>query len=102
MMCLRRSSLRGFSYATRKDETLVSVRSQQGTRELIAADGTRKPVIQREFSVPADHLNEVGWWDPEEAINPLFAGSIVKQALNYEQRVRDLYLQIAQGLRPTV
>jgi hypothetical protein len=68
---------------------------------LIAADGTRKPVIQRESSFPADHLNEVGWWDPEEAINPLFAGSIV-QALNYEQRVRDLYLQIAQSIPPTV
>jgi len=82
-----------------RNDGLVSVRSQQWARELIANDGTRNPIVQREFPFPADHLNEIGWWDPEEVINPLFSGvSIVKQALNYEQRVRDLYLQIAQGL----
>lgn len=82
-----------------RNDGLVSVRSQQWTRELIANDGTRNSIVQREFPFPADHLNEIGWWDPEEVINPLFSGvSIVKQALNYEQRVRDLYLHIAQGL----
>jgi triacylglycerol lipase len=82
-----------------RNDGLVSVRSQQWARELIANDGTRNPIVQRDFPFPADHLNEIGWWDPEEVINPLFSGvSIVKQALNYEQRVRDLYLQIAQGL----
>ena len=82
-----------------KNDGLVSVRSQQWARELIANDGTRNPIVQRGFPFPADHLNEIGWWDLEETIIPLFSGvSIVKQALNYEQRVRDLYLQIAQGL----
>ncbi|HXQ69869.1 MAG TPA: alpha/beta fold hydrolase [Pyrinomonadaceae bacterium] len=82
-----------------KNDGLVSVRSQQWTPELIANDGTRKPVAQQAFPFQADHLNELGWWDLEEAIIPLFSGvSIVQQALNYEQRVRDLYLQIAQGL----
>lgn len=82
-----------------KNDGLVSVRSQQWARELIASDGTRNPIIQREFPFPADHLNEIGWWDPEEIISPFFSGvSIVKQALNYEQKVRDFYLQIAQGL----
>jgi triacylglycerol lipase len=82
-----------------RNDGLVSVRSQQWDRQLIADDGTRKPIIQRQFSFPADHLNEVGWWDPEEVINPLFGGgSIIKQAMNYEQRVRDLYLHIAQTL----
>ncbi len=82
-----------------KNDGLVSVRSQQWVRELIANDGTRNPIGQREFPFPADHLNEIGWWDPEEIISPLFSGvSIVKQALNYEQQVRDLYLQIAQSL----
>ena len=81
-----------------QNDGLVSVRSQQWSQELMAADGSRKPIVQQEFPFSADHLNEVGWWDPEEVINPLFAGSIVKQALNYEQRVRDLYLQIALSL----
>lgn len=82
-----------------KNDGLVSVRSQQWARELIANDGTRNPIVQGEFPFPADHLNEIGWWDPEEIISPVFSGvSIVKQALNYEQRVRDFYLQIARTL----
>jgi triacylglycerol lipase len=83
-----------------RNDGLVSVRSQEWTKELIASDGTRNAIVQRTFPFPADHLNEVGWWDPEEVINPLFGGgSLVKQATNYEQKVRDLYLEIAQGLR---
>lgn len=83
-----------------KNDGLVSVRSQQWTPELIANDGTRKQIVQQKFPFQADHLNELGWWDLEETIIPLFSGvSIVQQALNYEQRVRDVYLQIAQGLR---
>jgi triacylglycerol lipase len=82
-----------------QNDGLVSLRSQKWTRELLGEDGTRKPVQQFDFPFQADHLNEVGWWDPEEVINPLFGGgSIVKQALNYEERVRDLYLQIARNL----
>jgi triacylglycerol lipase len=83
-----------------RNDGLVSVPSQQWAKELIASDGTRNAIIQREFPFPADHLNQVGWWDPEEVINPLFGGgSVFKQAMNYEQKVRDLYLEIAQGLR---
>ncbi len=82
-----------------RNDGLVSVRSQEWARDLVANDGTRKPIVQQQFPFPADHLNEVGWWDPQEVIHPLFGGgSIVKQALDYEQRVRDLYLQIAQSL----
>ena len=82
-----------------RNDGLVSVRSQQWARELIASDGTRNVIVQREFPFPADHLNQVGWWDPEEVINPLFSGgSIVLQAGAYEQKVRDLYLEIAQSL----
>ena len=81
------------------NDGLVSVRSQQWVSELIAGDGTRKEIVQRRFPSAADHLNEIGWWDPEETIIPLFSGvSVVQQALNYEREVRDFYLQIAQGL----
>lgn len=81
------------------NDGLVSVRSQQWISELVGSDGTRKPIVQRRFPSSADHLNEIGWWDPEETIIPLFSGvSIVQQALNYERKVRDFYLQIAQSL----
>jgi len=81
-----------------KNDGLVSVRSQRWARDLVASDGTRNPIGQREFPFQADHLNEDGWWDPEEAINPLFGGALVKQASTFERQVRDLYLQIAQSL----
>jgi len=81
------------------NDGLVSVRSQQWAKELIASDGTRNQIAQHQFPFGADHLNEVGWWDPEEFINPLFGGgNVLKQKLDYEKKVRDLYLEIAQGV----
>ena len=81
------------------NDGLVSVRSQQWAKELIASDGTRNQIAQHQFPFGADHLNEVGWWDPEEFINPLFGGgNVLKQKLDYEKKVRDLYLAIAQGV----
>lgn len=82
-----------------KNDGLVPFRSQQWKRELIASDGARKPITQKEFPLPADHLNQVGWWDPQEAMNPLSGfGSIFKKAASYEGKIRDLYLEIARNL----
>ena len=82
-----------------KNDGLVPFRSQQWKGELIAANGTRKTVTQKEFPLPADHLNQVGWWDPQEAISPLAGiGGFLKQVSNYEKKIRDVYLGIAQNL----
>lgn len=82
-----------------KNDGLVPFKSQQWNRELVASDGTRKPVVQNVFPVPADHLNQVGWWDPQEAINAILGSeNIFKQAADYESKIRDLYLGIAQKL----
>jgi len=81
------------------NDGLVSVQSQQWAKELITSDGTRNPIAQHQFPFGADHLNEVGWWDSEEIINPIFGGAnVLKQKLDYEKKVRDLYLAIAQGV----
>jgi hypothetical protein len=72
------------------------VRSQQWKKELIASDGSRKAIAQNEFLFPADHLNQVGWWDPREAV--LGFTSLFKQAADYESKIKDLYWRIAQGL----
>jgi triacylglycerol lipase len=82
-----------------ENDGLVPLTSQQWQRELIASDGTRKPVAQKRFPVPADHLNQVGWWDPQEALNPnLKLKEILKQPADYERKIRDVYLEIAQQL----
>jgi triacylglycerol lipase len=81
-----------------RNDGLVSVQSQKWVRELVASDGRRKQITQREFPFAADHLNEVGWWDPQETINPMFGGDLIHQALAFEERVRAFYLEIARNL----
>ncbi len=82
-----------------KNDGLVPVSSQSWKRELIARDGRRKLITQKEFPLPADHLNQVGWWDPQEAANPLKVfQSHFKQKTDYENKIRDVYLDIAQSL----
>ena len=78
-----------------QNDGLVPFTSQQWTEELIASDGQRKKVLRKEFPFPADHLNQVGWWDPQEAI--LGFTSVIKQAANYEARIKNVYLEIAQS-----
>jgi triacylglycerol lipase len=80
------------------NDGLVSVKSQLWQQELTENDGNRKNIQQRLFAVPADHLNEVGWWDPQET-NP-FSGALnaKKQAKEYEQKIKEIYLQIAHDL----
>lgn len=78
-----------------RNDGLVPFTSQQWTEELIAADGRRKKVLRKEFPVPADHLNQVGWWDPQEVVFSL--SGVFKQAADYEDRIKDVYLEIAQS-----
>lgn len=82
-----------------KNDGLVSVRSQQWKNELVANDGTVKRIAQKEFPLPADHLNQVGWWDWEEAVSPIFGGTFQNQRNNYETRIKNLYLETARDLR---
>ncbi len=81
-----------------ENDGLVSVTSQKWCHALIASDGTQKEVKQLRFSTPADHLNEVGWWDLEETNPVLGSLNIGKQKKEYEQKIKDIYLQIANRL----
>jgi triacylglycerol lipase len=67
---------------------IVSRSSQAWVPTLVAANRTSKPVEQLSFPFPADHLNEVGLWDPGELL-----GGVTKPIL--EQRVKDFYLHLA-------
>lgn len=78
-----------------RNDGLVPFASQQWTEELVASNGRRKKVLRKEFPVPADHLNQVGWWDPQEAVFGLT--SIFKQAADYEDQIKNVYLEIAQS-----
>jgi pimeloyl-ACP methyl ester carboxylesterase len=81
------------------NDGLVPVRSQQWKSELVADDGTRKLVTQKNFPLPADHLNQVGWWDWEEAVNPIFGGTFHHQRDNYEAQIKEIYHEIVNNLQ---
>jgi hypothetical protein len=55
-------------------------------------------IAQIEFSVPADHLNEVGWWDPDELAAGPARLDILDAKRTYEQQIRQIYLDIAQSV----
>ncbi len=71
-----------------ENDGLVSIKSQHWKNELIGTNGHRKKVKQLQFPVPADHLNQIGWWDTQE-------DDSVKMA-EYEGKIKDIYLQIAR------
>jgi triacylglycerol lipase len=67
---------------------IVSRSSQGWVPALVSSSGRAKTVEQLPFPMPADHLNEVGLWDPGELL-----GGVTKDAL--EQRVKEFYLHLA-------
>lgn len=82
------------------NDGLVPVTSQKWTEILVGIEDITKTVKQIEFPVSADHLNEVGWWDPNE-LNQADSGDLFawfKNKEQYEASVRDAYLQIASKL----
>ena len=68
---------------------IVSRTSQQWDATLLASNGNAKQVEQLSFPIPADHLNEVGLWDPAELIGGVTAAT-------FRERVCDFYLQLAR------
>jgi triacylglycerol lipase len=86
------------SHREGENDGLVSVKSQQWDERLIGSDGRQKTIEQFRFPIPADHLNEVGWWDLQETNPVLGLLNIEKQKEEYENKIKNIYLQIAKTL----
>lgn len=80
------------------NDGLVSLTSQAWQAELAGADGKRKQIVQKKFPVPADHLNEVGWWDLNELHGARTLLSLGARE-RYETSIREVYRDIARDLR---
>lgn len=88
------------------NDGLVSVTSQRWTNRLRGA--REKEVVQHDFPVLGDHLNEVGWWEAHQLSgklklsalrNPLaFFKSLFNDRPEYEKQIKGTYLKIAQDL----
>ena len=72
------------------NDGLVSASSQRWQAELKGAARVKR-VEQRDVPVPADHLNELGWWHPwvQSDLGPE----------GYERIIREMYVTIAQDLQ---
>jgi triacylglycerol lipase len=81
-----------------KNDGLVSVASQAWQGEIVGDGGRVKKIVQKEFPVPADHLNEVGWWDLNE-IHGSGALHRLGSRDEYENAIKAVYLAIAEDLR---
>ena len=73
-----------------ENDGLVPVMSQRWKPEL-KGKGKAKRVEQRDLPVPADHLNEVGWWHPW--VDPAQTRSA------YEAALQEAYVNIAKDLQ---
>lgn len=81
-----------------ENDGLVSIDSQLWQAEVISDDGTIKKITQKRFPIPADHLNEIGWWDLNET-HGKDALHRVDARDQYETAVKQVYLSIARDLR---
>ncbi|GJM41886.1 MAG: hypothetical protein DHS20C20_21680 [Ardenticatenaceae bacterium] len=78
------------------NDGLVPFSSQQWTHELVGTNGETKLVPQHQFPMPADHLNQIGWWDLDELNRPeWWKLNFVEEKRRFETAVRQVYLKIA-------
>lgn len=81
------------------NDGLVSLESQRWTDKLVADDGTEKKIIQKDFPVSADHLNQTGWWDVNELNGlPWWRRVALVEKRLYETSIKKAYLTIAREL----
>ncbi len=81
------------------NDGLVPVSSQLWTDEIVG-DKQTKVIHHLGFPMDADHLNQVGWWDPNQLLahNHLIFLLAVEIA-KYEQEIKEAYLKTAERLK---
>ncbi|HVE59860.1 MAG TPA: alpha/beta fold hydrolase [Pyrinomonadaceae bacterium] len=83
-----------------ENDGLVPVKSQMWRSELIGEGIPPKTVHQHIFPVPADHLNEIGWWEINQmSRRKLFDFDLFRSVKNYEDSIKDVYLKIARDVQ---
>lgn len=83
------------------NDGLVSVPSQRWTGRLRGANGITKTIRQHDFPVPADHVNEMGWWHLHRNIE-WWDWGIFKEKKEYEMAIKNVYLKIAREVQGLV
>jgi triacylglycerol lipase len=85
-----------------ENDGLVPVTSQLWTDKLFAENGTEKQIPQKQFPVPVDHFNEIGWWDLAELTGTRWWNlNLRREKRAFETAVKKAYLHIAQEITTT-
>lgn len=78
------------------NDGLVSVESQKWTERLVGKNGTIKPVYQYEFPIPADHMDQMGWWNLNEVHKAAWWNmKALREKNRHEEIIQNVYLKIA-------
>jgi len=82
-----------------ENDGMVSVESQRWTDKLIAPDGTVKIVPQHKFPIPADHLDQMGWWNLNEIHKAGWWNmKALREKQKHEEIIKNVYLKIAREI----
>jgi triacylglycerol lipase len=76
------------------NDGLVSVPSQKWAERLVGKEGTIKFIKQHHFPLPADHINQMGWWHFERKPE-WWNWGLFKEKKQYETIIKNIYLKIA-------
>jgi triacylglycerol lipase len=80
-----------------ENDGLISVKSQKWTRLLVSPEGYEKRIPQHSFPIPADHIDQMGWWNLNEIHKAGWWNMrALRQKQKYEDIIKGVYLKIAR------
>jgi triacylglycerol lipase len=81
------------------NDGLVSVLSQKWEGCLVAKTGARKTIVQHDFPIAADHVNQMGWVHRTGMFKAAsWNWQIWKEKRQYEMAIKNVYLKIAHDV----
>jgi len=80
-----------------ENDGLISVKSQRWTPMLVSDGGTIKVIPQNPFPIPADHMDEMGWWNLNEIHKAGWWNlRALREKNSHEEIIKNVYLKIAR------
>lgn len=81
------------------NDGLVSIQSQKWRAKLNGRNGNCKNVPQHEFPIPADHMDQMGWWNLNEIHKAGWWNmKALREKNKHEEIIKNVYLKIAMDV----
>lgn len=80
-----------------ENDGLVSVKSHNWEDQLIGRNGQVKIIRHHQFPIPADHMDQMGWWNLNEIHKAGWWNmKALKEKNTHEEIIKNIYLKIAR------